>query len=148
MIRRIPSSPGSKGSISVELAILLPTFMSLIMLAAMLGRLTVDQTSVDLAAHDAARAASLSRTGIGADKAAQAAAKTTLDPSTCTSPLIVKLDDPDVFKVPIGQPATVTYDVTCKVPLKDLAFLYLPDSVTLTARFTSPLDTFRIRSPS
>ena len=135
------------GSISIELAILMPAFLSLALLATFLGRQTIAQTAVDLAAHDAARAASLARNMTDALVAARDAATTTLGASstTCTS-LAVNPVGANGFLVPVGQPASVTISVACTISLADLAVLGLPASRVLTSVFTSPLDVYRERS--
>jgi Flp pilus assembly protein TadG len=135
------------GSISIELAILLPAFLSLALLATFLGRQTVAQTAVDLAAHDAARAASLTRNMTDALAAAQNAAATTLGSSSTTCiGLSVTPVGPNGFLVPVGQPASVTISVACTISLADLTILGLPDHRVLTSVFTSPLDVYRERT--
>ncbi len=51
------------------------------------------------------------------------------------------------FAVPPGQPATVSADVSCTVPLSDLLpwLPGLPGAKTVKAQFSSPLDPFRAR---
>ena len=49
------------------------------------------------------------------------------------------------FAVPVGLPAQVTAQVTCRVSLSDLLVPGMPGSKTLTATFTSPLDPYRAR---
>jgi hypothetical protein len=50
------------------------------------------------------------------------------------------------FRVAVGEPASVTVEVRCAVPLADVAVPGMPGTRVLTARVTSPLDTFRGRS--
>jgi Flp pilus assembly protein TadG len=144
------------GSISLEVAILLPGFMTLAMVAMMFGRETIAQSTVDLAAHDAARAASIARDYPDALAAAKAAAGSTLNlaGTPCTG-LVVTLTPYDKTKVPpatawsvpVGLPSAVTVTVTCNVALSDLALLpRLHPKVAITGSFTSPLDTYRSRS--
>jgi hypothetical protein len=152
-LRRRPGSGGSaagcgdRGSLSIELAILLPAFLGLAVLATVLGRQAVAQTSVDLAAHDAARAASITRDDADATTAATTAAGDTLRDSSagCTS-YRVDLAEPSGFAVPPGQPAVVTVTVTCTVSLTGLLPPGVPDTRVLTSTFTSPLDLYRGRS--
>ncbi len=135
------------GSISLELAILLPAFLSLALLATLLGRQTVAQTAVDLAAHDAARAASLTRNLTDATAAARDAAITTLGASstTCTSVTATPVGT-NPFTVPVGQAASITIRVDCTISLADLTVLGLPGQRVLTSVFTSPIDVYRGRT--
>lgn len=140
------SRPDDRGSISVELAILLPAFTLMIILALLFGRQFAGQGSVDLAAHDAARAASLSRNETQAKAAALAAAEATLkaEGTVCMSMSIDYAHSNFAgFSVPVGQPANVTVAVTCTVKLTDLGFTH---DRTLWATFTSPIDQYRGRS--
>jgi len=132
----------TRGSISIEVAILLPAFMMLVGLATVYGRLTIIQSQVDLAAHDASRAASLSTDDASATKAATGATGASLADAGCTT-WHAALDEPSGFAVPAGQPAAVTVTVTCEIDLSDLG---LAGNYDVTAVFTSPLDTYRSRS--
>ena len=51
----------SRGSVSIEVAVLAPAFIALMVLAGVAGRTAVADEAVESAAHDAARAASISR---------------------------------------------------------------------------------------
>src|SRR5690606_9319191 len=63
-----------RGSVSVEMAILAPAFLLLIVLGIVHGRVAIAANAIDVAAHDAARAASISRTAAAAEANARAAA--------------------------------------------------------------------------
>jgi Flp pilus assembly protein TadG len=147
------------GLASIELVILLPAFVLLVLLATYLGRTNVAQSSIDGAAQDAARAASLQRNKDDALTAAQAAAKATLDPSPAAksaSPCvpgtvtaaITNAGVTDPFATPLGTPARVDVKVSCTVYLSDLVFPGLPISgnVTKTSTFSSPIDDYRVRT--
>jgi Flp pilus assembly protein TadG len=140
-----------RGSASVEVAILTPAFLLLIVVAAVVGRVAIAQNAIDLAAHDAARAASISRTAAAAHTAATAAAGDTLaQQGLLCDPLDVDVDVTD-FATDPGQPAdpgnppVVTVDVSCVVSLVDLPMLDV-DDVTVAATHTSPLDFYRGRT--
>jgi Flp pilus assembly protein TadG len=144
---------GDSGLASIELAILLPGFVLLILLAAYLGRQNVVRTSIDSAAQDAARAASEQRTYNDAQNAATAAARAALDApgSLCLSGTVTATvqKPPDPFAVPAGTASTVFVTVICQVNFGDLAFPGLPvptGNQTLTSTFSSPIDTYRFRS--
>jgi Flp pilus assembly protein TadG len=67
-----------RGSATIELALLAPVLLILLLFVAFVGRLTEARAEVDAAARDAARAASLMRTGDSAETAARQAAANTL----------------------------------------------------------------------
>ena len=140
-----------RGSASVEVAILTPAFLFLFVLAAVVGRVTIAQNAIDLAAHDAARAASISRTAGAAESAATAAAEDTLaeqDLDCVPLDVIVDSDDfGDALGVPANpnNPPTVSVRIVCDVSLVDLPMLDL-DTTTVEATHTSPLDYYRGRT--
>jgi Flp pilus assembly protein TadG len=134
------------GSISIELAILLPAFVALTVLAIVLGRQMIAQNSVDLAAHDAARAASLERTAATAKAAAIDAARSTLLSQRTTCRTLHITVDTTQFSRPVGEPATVTATISCEVAFADVAMPGMPGSRTVRASFASPLDRYRSRS--
>ncbi|GAA1026193.1 hypothetical protein GCM10009557_03030 [Virgisporangium ochraceum] len=133
------------GSVSVELAILMPAFLVLIALAVVVGRQAVAQSAVDLAAHDAARAASLSRSAAVAEDRATDAARQTLARQNLGCVELTVTVDVDGFAVPVGQPASVGVRVACEVTFEDVAMPGVPGSRVLTASFESPLDRYRGR---
>ncbi|MFI5953353.1 TadE family protein [Cryptosporangium sp. NPDC051539] len=134
------------GSIAVEFAILLPAFVLLIAVAAVIGRQTVAQTAIEGAAHDAARAASISRTAATAQARGTAAANDVLDAQGLHCDPVTVTVDTRQFARPVGQPASVTAVVSCSVAFSDIAVPGLPGNRTLSATFTSPLDLYRGRS--
>jgi hypothetical protein len=110
------------------------------------GRIQVASGAIETAAHDAARAASISRTADQAHTNAYAAADATLAQAGLHCARLTVTVDTSGFAVPVGQPATVTVDVECVVDFADLVPVdWLPGSKRLQSRFTSVLDTFRAR---
>jgi Flp pilus assembly protein TadG len=135
-----------RGSLAVELAILMPGFIALIVLAVIVGRSVIAQGAVELAAHDAARAASLARTAGTAGADAESAARTTLaNQGLGCVDLSVEVNTSE-FARPVGQPAAVYVTITCTVSFADIAPPGAPRSRTMSASFTSPLDVYRSRS--
>jgi Flp pilus assembly protein TadG len=133
-----------RGSLTIELTILLPAFLALGVVAVIFGRQMIAQNVVDLAARDAARAASISRTAPDATTNGTTAAGSTLA-SACQS--WTATVDTTGFAVPVGQPAAVTVAVTCVIPIPGIALVAGADrTMTLTSTFTSPLDVYRGRS--
>ena len=139
------TSGADRGNAALELVILAPILLALLSLVIAAGRTTVAQGSVDAAARDAARQASIALTPSAARTAGLVSARAALrqDGLDC-SPAIV-IDTSQFTSVPVGQPAAVTAIVTCAVPLANLALPGLPGTARLSARFTSPLDTYRTR---
>jgi Flp pilus assembly protein TadG len=136
-----------RGSVSLEVAILLPAFIALVVLATVLGRQVIAQNAIDLAAHDAARAASLSRTADLAQSRAHAAAEDTLSQQGLACANLTVDVDTSQFAHPVGTPASVTVRVRCRVSFDDLlAVPGVPGSRTLSASFVSPLDEYRSRT--
>lgn len=134
------------GSVSVEIAILAPAFLLLIVLAAVAGRTAIAQNAVDLAAHEAARTASLARTATAAEIDGETAASATLNQQglDCGDTLQVAVDTSG-FAAAIGEPATVTATVSCTVSFADLVMPGVPGGKTVVATYVSPLDRYRSR---
>jgi Flp pilus assembly protein TadG len=158
---RRPFSRGTcdTGLASIELVILLPAFVLLVLLATYLGRTNLAQTSVDGAAQDAARAASLQRDHDHARTAAQAAAAAALNAkdspcqfNTATATITNDTVGHDPFATPLGTPSQVDVLVTCKLSVADLAFPGFPlpggatGEITMTSTFASPIDEYRVRT--
>jgi hypothetical protein len=110
------------------------------------GRVQVAGGAIEAAAHDAARAASISRTATQATRDANAAASGTLGQQGLHCARLTVVIDTSGFAIPVGQPATVTASIACVVDFSDLVADGLPGSRTLNASFTSVLDSFRTRS--
>lgn len=136
-----------RGSQAVEAAIVTPLLVMLLCLAIAAGRLVLSGSHVDAAAADAAREASLARSAPMAQAGALAAARDTLSRQgvSCASTSVSV--DTSGLSAPVGQPASVTATVRCSVKLTDL-LLPAPGIHTLTATFTSVVDTYRERGRS
>ncbi len=143
--------PGrERGNAALELVILATVLLFLLGLVIAAGRTSIAQGSVQAAARDAARQASISRTPAAAQAAALASARLALSQDSLDCTPVVKVDtgSPGTqlgFQAPVGLPAQVTARVSCRVSLSDLLVPGMPGSKTLTATFTSPLDPFRAR---
>ncbi len=132
------------GSAALELVVLAPVLLFLLGLVIAAGRTSIADGSVAAAARDAARQASISLTPAAAQAAAFSSATQALSQDGLDCHPVVTVDTTG-FGVPVGEPATVTATVTCRVRLSDLVVPGLPGSKTLTATFTSPLDPYRER---
>lgn len=147
MTRLLPGRRTSDdGSASIELAVLAVPLAALILVAIFGGRLQVANGVIDAAAHDAARAASISRTAGTAQANARRAASDTLSQQGLHCSTLTVTLNTSGFAVPVGRPATVSATVRCVVDLHDLTAPGIPGSRTLTATFVSPLDTYRTRT--
>ncbi len=131
---------GDRGSSSLELVVIAPALLALTFLVIAAGRVALAGQSVQSAAAQAARDASLARTpataaAAGRDTAARVLAGQGLDCATRT----IDVDASDLT-LPVGRPGAVTVDVECRVRLSDLALPGLPGSKVLQASASSPTD--------
>jgi hypothetical protein len=138
--------PGTDcGTAPLELVILAPVVLALIGLVIAAGRTSIAQGSVDAAARDAARQASISLSPAAARQAALSSASAALRADGLDCKPVVQLDLSG-FSAPLGRPAQVSATVSCTVPLSGLLAPGVPGAKTLTARFISPLDPYRSRA--
>jgi Flp pilus assembly protein TadG len=138
-------SRSDRGNAALELVILAPILLALLSLVIAAGRTTVAQGSVDAAARDAARQASIALTPAAAQTAGLVSAEAALRQDGLDCSPAVTIDTSQFTSVPVGQPAAVTAVVSCAVPLANLALPGLPGTARLSATFTSPLDIYRSR---
>ena len=134
-----------RGNAALELVILAPIPLALLGLVIAAGRITVSQGSVDAAARDAARQASIALTPAAAQTAGLLSARAALRQDGLDCSPAVTIDTSQFTSVPVGRPAAVTAVVSCAVPLANLALPGLPGTARLSAMFTSPLDIYRSR---
>jgi TadE-like protein len=133
------------GNAALELVVLAPVLLALLALVIAAGRMSIAQGSVDAAARDAARQASIAMTPWAAQAAGEASARTALREDGLDCSPVIAINTSQFRTVPVGQPASVSATVNCTVPLADLVLPGLPGSRRLTATFTSPLDVYRSR---
>ena len=133
-----------RGSAAIELVLLVPALMLLLLFAVAGGRVAIAHGSVQQAAADAARAASIARTAGSAQTSAVTAARATLANQGLTCASMTVTLDTSGFSRPVGTPASVGATVSCTVELSELSLPGLPDRV-VSATVTSPLDVFRGR---
>ncbi|WP_030509480.1 TadE/TadG family type IV pilus assembly protein [Microbispora rosea] len=129
---------------TVELAVLAPALVLVLVAMIGAGRIVIAHGSVDAAARDAARQASISRDASSARSAALTSARAALALEGLQCDPMVSVDTGG-FSTPLGRSATVSATVTCDVRLSDLALPGMPGSKVLTSRFTSSLDPYRAR---
>lgn len=136
----------TRGTASVELAILVPGLVMLLGLMIAGGRVWMARTAVTEAAFSAARSASLQRSAGQASQAGTAAGHRALQTGGfgCVGRTVQV--DVGAFGVPVGQPATIRSTVNCTVTFSDLLLPGMPGSLQLTGHGASALDTYRERS--
>jgi len=142
MIRRLREH--ERGSAALELVIIAPGLLLVIAVLVFAGRVAIAQQSVDSAAADAARSASIARTQGAAGGAARSAANSSLANQGLRCLNTATAVDTSGFASPVGTPAFITTTVSCTVDLRDLGSP-IPGTRTVTSTVRSPIDTYRTR---
>jgi Flp pilus assembly protein TadG len=145
-VRARRSGASDEGAAAIEVAILAPAILLILGLGIVAMRVEVAGEAVDLSAHDAARAASISRNGADAQAAATTAAQNTLAQQHLNCNTLTVTVDTSGFDAEIGQPASVVATVTCVVDLSNLGLEGTPGTKTMTSTFTSVIDQYGGRS--
>lgn len=127
---------------AVELTLLAPLLILLLLLCVVAGRLVTARMTVETAAREAARAATTTRTPTDALHAATVTADAALGPSAACRTHQITVD---TSRFIAGGFVAVT--VSCHTDLSGMTGLDLPGQKTITARFVSPLDTYRSVTP-
>ncbi len=137
---RVRRARGDRGVSTVEVVILAPVFLVFVLVAVAYGRVQDARISINGAARDGARAASLSGTAGAASSEAQWAVAGTLAAESvrCTGGSATSVDT-GAFR-PGG---IVRVSVSCTVSLSDLGLSGLPGSARLDTSATSPIETYR-----
>lgn len=134
-----------RGSMTIEAAVLAPALILILGTTIGLGRLAMADNTINQVTHDAARIASISRTGEEARSGATAAAHSTLAAQGIRcSDLDLEIDTSG-FAAQVGTPSTVTVTLRCTVPLADQFLPFAPGNKTLTATASRAIDTYRER---
>jgi Flp pilus assembly protein TadG len=134
-----------RGSASIEAAIGVPAFILFVGLIIFGGRTATAHQALESAAADAARSASLERSGPDAVRAAEQAASSSLANQQIRC-LSVEVDvDAGGFQTAVGQDASVAVTVSCRLDLSNLV-PGVPGTRVLDATVSSPIDTWRERS--
>ncbi|MEL7975194.1 TadE/TadG family type IV pilus assembly protein [Isoptericola sp. F-RaC21] len=135
---------GERGSASIEAAVGVPAFLLIMGLVFAGGRVAIAGQSVEAAATEAARSASIARTTGEAQGDALAAARRSLDEKGLQCAPRVDVDTSD-FGSAVGVTSSVAATVTCDVAVGDLAVPGLPGTIRITKTMESPIDTYRER---
>lgn len=134
-----------RGSAAIEAVIGVPAFLLFVGLIIFGGRTATTHQSVETAAADAARSASLERTSTSAKSQAISAATTSLSNQGIHCLDIDVTVDASQFSRSVGVAATVSVTVQCRLDLSDLSIPGVPGSRLIRATSTSPIDTWRER---
>lgn len=128
-----------RGSMAVEVVVLLPVLLLVAVLVVAFGRYVTAEGAVQAAAREAARAATLERDGVAAQTAADRAAAASLpDSITCSGVALSGAFAP-------GE--TLTATVACEVPWDSLGLIGLSGSASVSAASSAPLDPYRRTGP-
>lgn len=135
-----------RGSATVEFVVVLPVLLLIAGSVIAGGRAWLAHAGVEQLAESAARQASISRT---ADQAQSSALELVRRDAAagglpCMGGVEVSVDTSG-FAVPVGQPASVSATVRCRVGLSDLLLPGIPGTVDASASATSVLDRYRAR---
>lgn len=140
--RTVKSGPRCRrldiGSATVELVLIIPALILMLWFLVFCGRLTDSRLRIEVAAHQAARAASSERT---ASNAATQARNTAAEALSDAGVSCQSLQVDTTGSVQAG--GTITATVTCLVDLKDLALLQVPGTAAISEAFSSPIDLYR-----
>jgi hypothetical protein len=131
----------------LEAAVGVPAFALFVALILLGGRSATAHQALESAVADAARSASIARTADGAVTSAQETAQASIRNQDIRCADVHVSVDTSAFTRPVGQDATVGVTVTCRLSLRDLSIPGVPGSRLLRATMTSPLDTWRERTP-
>ncbi|MGB0191663.1 MAG: TadE/TadG family type IV pilus assembly protein [Nocardioides sp.] len=134
-----------RGSVAIEAAIGVPAFGLFIAMIILGGRVEIAKQSVEAAAWEAARAASIQRTQSEAISSGRSAATSSLHDQGLQCATTNVTVNAAAFNAPLGTTAQVTATVTCKVDVSDLAIPGVPGTRTITATASSPVDAYRER---
>jgi Flp pilus assembly protein TadG len=140
---------GERGSLSVELAVVIPALIALMLLVVLGGRMIEARGAIDGAARDAARAASLARypgTGtLGANSLADEAADGDLNGWCVNGGPQVTVDGfPGLGnQAQLGDNVTVT--VKCSINTSIFGIFSLPAAFPISGTAVAPLDPYMCR---
>lgn len=132
-----------RGSAAIEIALLAQLLGAFVLLVIFGGRLALARQTVQAAAADAARAASIARTAQAAERSATRVAEATLANQGVTCAATTIDVDTKGFSKPPGTPATTTVTISCDLATADLN-LPVP-AARIDATSSSAIDTYRAR---
>lgn len=135
----------TRGSVSIEAVLIIPAFLIFLALIVAIGRTAAAHTDIHAAAVEGSRIASLATSSTAADSTAKAAITAHLvrESVHCTT-LNITIEAAALDKPP-GQYGQVQANITCAIPLSDLAVPGLPGSIKFTESFKTAIDAYTNR---
>lgn len=134
-----------RGDTAVNTVVVVPSLLLVGLLLLLGGRVVLARGTVESAAQEAARSASISRSVAVAAARAESTATSTLANSGVACESTSVHVDATALQLPVGETGTVEVHVRCVVPLRDLGVPGAPGAVTLTATGRSAVDAYRER---
>lgn len=131
----IEAAGSERGTMSIEMVVLVPVLLLITMVAVAGGRIVSAQGMVEAASRDAARAASMERS-VGA---ASTAANRSLSQADTANASCSAGVDVGGFR----RGGAVTVSVSCRVKLSDLGLVFLPGTTVVKAESSAPVDQWR-----
>ena len=128
-----------RGAVSTELAVLTPVLIGFMLLVVFAGRVAQVEGDVVNAAHEAARAASLTADPTSASHAAQTVATANIAEGTVACRNL----DVSVDTTGFAAGGQVAVTVTCHAAFADIAMLAVPGARTFSATAIEVIDTYR-----
>ena len=133
--RTIEAAGSERGTMSIEVVVLVPVLLLITMVAVAGGRIVSAQGMVEAASRDAARAASMERSVGAANTAAnQSLSRADTANANCSAGV-----DVGGFR----RGGTVRVSVSCHVKLSDLGLIFLPGTTVVRAESSAPVDQWR-----
>ena len=133
--RAIEAAGSERGTMSIEMVVLVPVLLLITMVAVAGGRIVSAQGMVEAASRDAARAASMERS-VGA---ASTAANRSLSQADTANASCSAGVDVGGFR----RGGAVTVSVSCRVKLSDLGLVFLPGTTVVKAESSARVDQWR-----
>ncbi|WP_456789704.1 TadE family protein [Cellulomonas sp. P5_C5] len=124
-----------RGSMAVEIVVLVPVLLAMIFLIVAFGRYVAAEGDTEAMARDAVRAATLERDRDSAVDAARAVAASAV-PSTMNC-------RPAELRGVFANGEMLTVDVDCTISWSELGFIGLPGTARVEASSSAPLDEYR-----
>ena len=128
-----------RGAIAAQAAAMVPLLTIVVVVVLFTGRVVEANNTVQAAAHEAARAATLAGSEAGAADAAQATAAANLNAGGLACRILNVV--PDLSRFYAGGSVTVT--VTCTADFTDMDLIGVPGSRSFTASAVEVVDRYR-----
>lgn len=128
-----------RGAVSTELVVLAPLLIGFMLFVVFAGRVAQAEGDIANAAHEAARAASLT----GGPQAAAQAATTSVEANIAEGTVACQRLDVQVDTSRFDAGGQVSVTVSCDASFNDIALLAVPGSRTFIATAVEVIDVYR-----